>query len=440
MTTSVEEQIRLGIAQVKDQAEAWFLAQVEPLREENERLAAEVSRMAALQNELRRGDLLRSHGDRSLVQSGKYRGMDALDLALVGSLIRCGLKNAGPDYRMLPEWRENFRLAALDSTTAGTGDELVPTLEASEIWMDVNLDTPVLALFSRVEMPSNPFDIPLQLGDVNWYPGTENVATKSTAVATGKNTLTAYELVSEVPWSLTLEEDAVIAMMPEVRMGLVRNTREVIDDVLLNADVTAANGINSDGATITAADAGKAQWLLGFDGILKLPLVDNASQANNHNAAVSDDMFNEVRSKIGKYGVKPSELAYLLDVNTYIRCLTVGSFRTLDKLGPLATVLTGQLGAVEGIPVIVSEQMKLADTDGKVTDSGNATDTGRLCITNTTQWRTGFRREMSIETERDIQKRQNVMVVSFRIAFMERSGARSSATHTALQYQITGVS
>jgi hypothetical protein len=150
-------------------------------------------------------------------------------------------------------------------------------------------------------------------------------------------------------------------------------------------------------------------------------------------------MFNEVRAKLGRYGVRPSELAYLMDVNTYIRSLGIGNFRTLDKLGPNATLLRGQLGAVEGIPVIVSEQMALADADGKVTDAGNVTDTGRLLLANRTQWRMGFRRELMIETTRDIQKRQNIMVVSMRLAFMERTGNRGTATHTALQYNITGV-
>jgi HK97 family phage major capsid protein len=92
-------------------------------------------------------------------------------------------------------------------------------------------------------MPTNPFEIPLQLGNVNWYPGTENLATTSTALATARQTLTAYELVAEVPWSLTLDEDAVIAMASEVRSSLVRNTVEVIDDVLLNADTTTTNNI-----------------------------------------------------------------------------------------------------------------------------------------------------------------------------------------------------
>lgn len=83
--------------------------------------------------------------------------------------------------------------------------------------------------------------------------------------------------------------------------------------------------------------------------------------------------------------------------------------------------------------------MRLADTDGKVTDAGNGTNTGRILALNRSQWRLGFRRELSIETERDIQKRQNVMVVSVRVAFDERTGNRSTATHTSLQYNITGV-
>ena len=133
----------------------------------------------------------------------------------------------------------------------------------------------------------------------------------------------------------------------------------------LNADTTTTNNINADGATISTSDAAKAQWLVGYDGIIHLPLVDNTSQSNDHNAAVSDDMFNVIRAKLGKYGARPSELAWVMDVNTFIRAQSISEFRTMDKLGPNATLLTGMLGAIEGIPVIVSEQMKLADTDGK---------------------------------------------------------------------------
>ena len=341
---------------------------------------------------------------------------------------------------VLGHMREVAMRAAMDSTTAGMGDELVPTLERAELWMDVNLQALVMGLIPNFNMPSNPFDIPTQLGDVNFYPGVENTATTTTALATGKVSLSAHELVAQVPFSFSLDEDnALPSLLGEIRNSLVRNTAEVIDDIILNADTTAANGINSDDASITKAEAGKAHWLIGYDGLIHLPLVENTAMANDHAAAVSDDMFNEIRAKMGRYGARPSELAWIMDVNTFIRAQSVDAFRTMDKLGPNATVLTGMLGAVEGIPVIVSEQMRLADADGKVSSDGNTSDTGRLLLVNRNQWAQGFRRNLTLDATRDASKRQTVVTVSFRHALTERSGTRSTATHTALQYNITGV-
>ena len=435
------ELIKQEVAGIREFYESRMNAEIPPLKEEIGRIEAQLNRVRDMWREGEKRAILSTYrgSGRLRVPHCKYNGLDHLDLACIRSLLSAQLREpSGLNPHMLSEWQDNIK-AAMDSTTAGSGDELVDTQEARAMWEDVNLETAIAPLFPTVQMPSNPFQIPLQLGDVNWYPGVENVANKSTSLTTARQTLTANELVAEVPWSYDLDEDAVIAMMEELRRHLMRNAREVIDDVLLNGDTNTTNNINADGATISVTDAGKAQWLLGFDGLIKLPMSDNTSQSNNHAGAVSDDMFNEIRAKLGKYGVRPSEMAYVTDINTFIRSLSIGNFRTLDKFGPQATVLTGQLGAVEGVPVIVSEQMALADTDGKVTDGGNGTDTGRLLIFNRSQWRLGFRRELAIETVRDVQKRQNIMVISFRLAFQERSGTRSTATHSALQYNITGI-
>ncbi len=341
---------------------------------------------------------------------------------------------------MLTHLRDVAIRAALDSTTVGSGDELVPTLERAELWMDVSLRTLVAGLIPAFPMPSQPFDIPTQLGDVNFFPGAENVAAASSAPGTSKVTLTAHELVAQVPFSFSLEEDNVLpSLLGEIRTSLVRSSAEVLDDIILNADTTQTNNINADGASVRSNTAGKAHWLVGYDGLIHLPLVDNTDMANNHNDAVSADMFNKIRAKMGRYGVRPSELAWVMDVNTFIRAQSVDAFRTMDKLGPNATLLTGMLGAVEGIPVIVSEHMRLADADGKVTDAGNNTDTGRLLLLNRSQWAQGFKRQLTVDVARDTQKRQTVVTVSFRHGLTERSGTRSRARHTALQYNIKGV-
>ena len=461
---------------------------VDLLREETERLERSVLELQQRDRAVRRESLMRQAGDDSplTVPEGPYAGMDVLDLALLRRFAYSQRREAfGPAWlerteeakrmladgatpaavqethrssaRKLSAWHrvgrrstgqfesfsrpvlQSMTRAAMDSTTAGSGDELVATLEARELWMDIHLQTLVAPLVPMINMPSSPFDIPRQLGDVSFYPGTENVAPTSTALGTSKTTMTAYELVGQVPYSFTLEEDAVIALLPEIRAGLVRNVAETLDDIILNADTSTSNNINADGATIAPGNAGKGHWLLGYDGIIHLPLVDNTTQSNDHGASVSDDMFNEIRAKLGKYGVRPSQLVWVMDVNTFIRAQSISQFRTMDKLGPNATILTGMLGAIEGIPTIVSEQMRLADTDGKVTAGGNSNDTGRLLIFNRTQWAQGFRRELSLDVDRDTQKRQTVVTVSFRHALTQRAVARSSATHTAMQFNITGV-
>ena len=73
-----------------------------------------------------------------------------------------------------------------------------------------------------------------------------------------------------------------------------------------------------------------------------------------------------------------------------------------------------------------------------MTGAGNASDRGRVLAVNRQGWFHGFRREMLIETERDIDRTQIKMVVSFRMALTAR-GARASAKHAALAYNITGV-
>ena len=491
MTIAELETIKRELAEINSFVRERFdpvSSSVDLLREETERLERSVLELQQRDRAVRRESLMRQAGDDSplTVPEGPYAGMDVLDLALLRRFAYSQRREAfGPAWlerteeakrmladgatpaavqethrssaRKLSAWHrvgrrstgqfesfsrpvlQSMTRAAMDSTTAGSGDELVATLEARELWMDVHLQTLVAPLVPMINMPSSPFDIPRQLGDVSFYPGTENVAPTSTALGTSKTTMTAYELVGQVPYSFTLEEDAVIALLPEIRAGLVRNVAETLDDIILNADRSTSNNINADGATIAPGNAGKGHWLLGYDGIIHLPLVDNTTQSNDHGASVSDDMFNEVRAKLGKYGVRPSQLVWVMDVNTFIRAQSISQFRTMDKLGPNATILTGMLGAIEGIPTIVSEQMRLADTDGKVTAGGNSNDTGRLLIFNRTQWAQGFRRELSLDVDRDTQKRQTVVTVSFRHALTQRAVARSSATHTAMQFNITGV-
>lgn len=469
---------------------------VAPLREEMERMSASIEKFEANLKDARKAKILKVDEHSGLkLKAGRYAGLDTLalgallsgakDLHVSGQHLgeghplfeeaRTSIKNIRDSitYETVDEWVENairmragmsgkamghpavrqfaqqaeswgFQMReavrkAMDSTTAGSGDELVPTFEAAQLWMDVNLDTLVLPVLQQFAMPTNPYDYPLQLGDTDWYPITQNVQATTTDVSTAKKTLTAYGLKTGVPFSDELQEDSIVNFAAELRSGISRNAAEVIDDVLLNGDTTTTNNINADGTTISATDAGKAQWLLGFDGLRHISLVDNTGQGTAHNAVVSAAAYNAVLNRMGKYGIprRAGEVVYITDATTRISSLAIAELETTDS-GMGSTLSSGELSNIYGNPIIVSGQMRLSAADGKVTDpvTAAANTEGSILGVNTSQYAVGFRRGITMETEREAGKGQTTMYVSFRIAFIGRNTA-SSDTATALQYDIT---
>ena len=327
-------------------------------------------------------------------------------------------------------------IKAMTAGGAGTGAELVPTGMAAELWEDIFLNVRVAGSITRINMPTNPFEIPQGLGQTTWRKGAEATATTATNLSTAKTTLTATELVTEVDWSYTLDEDAVVALMPSVRASLVRDGAEIIDDFILNADsTTAATGnINSD----DAAPPSDAYYLSeGQDGIRHLWLVDNTAQGVNAGGlSLNDTHIRSALAKMGKYAASPDRVVMVTDVSTYLNgFLALDNTLTVDKFGPNAVVLTGQLAAYRGVPIIVSAVHRLAEADGKLSSTASNNTLGSVSIYHRDFWRVGFRRDLLIEVDRDIQKRLFIMVVSLRIA-VAAHGTRTSATHTAGIYNI----
>ena len=318
MTTETKDQLKETVSAVGSFIEEFKDKEHGPLKEEVERLSAQLTESMRAS---KRAALLRqveSTTQGARILSGKYRGFDEFDLMLSRAVLRIaergGVDGRRPvDPRMAAEWRSNLEGAradlyesigrALDASTAGAGDELTFTGETSEMWRDVHLATSVVSLFGSIMMPTDPFRIPYDFGDVSWYRGTSNLAVSSSTPGTGRQTLTSAELAAMIGWAYDLDEDAVIAVLLDLRATLVRNGAEVLDDAVLNGDTSDdATNINADGATADslAGSAGQDHYLV-FDGLIHIPLVDNTNQGNDHGAAVSDDMFNEARAKLGKY-------------------------------------------------------------------------------------------------------------------------------------------
>ena len=158
------DSIKQGIAEVQSFIQERYdpLAHnVQLLREEQQRLSGHLRESLASQRRMNVLALAQpTSGPR--VIGGPYDGLDRLDLAIMRSIataMRLNPHGLGPRQVMdIDGWIERVdgSRRALDSTTAGAGDELVPTGAASEMWRDVHVQTAIAPLFRTINMPTNP--------------------------------------------------------------------------------------------------------------------------------------------------------------------------------------------------------------------------------------------------------------------------------------------
>ena len=290
---------------------------------------------------------------------------------------------------------------------SGYGDEWVPELWSAQIWQKARQENVLLPLFRSIEMPSNPFELPIEGTDpeVFYVPETSSEAQLSlgssnpipdSKVGTGKIALTAKKLALRVGFSSELVEDSIVPVLNIYRQQAMRAITDSIDAVLLNGDSeTGATGnINSD----HAAPAATARYL-AFNGLRRLPLVTQTTQrVDMGNIAPTLAKLREARFKMPmRYATRPTDLAWVVDGGTYARLLALPEFLTMDKAGPMATAMTGQIGFVDGIPVLLSAEMPLTEADGKVGASTNERGSA-LCVYHP-GWFVGYRRRIAVNVD-----------------------------------------
>ena len=372
----------------------------------------------------------------AIVERGKFAGQKTDDVLFTHYLLSKAVKSGQQNVAAPSDEMKGIVSKALTATGAGTGDEYVPTGMASTMWEDALLGSRVASQFATVAMPTDPWVWPLSWGPITFRKGTQNTATTVTDPASASSTFTATELVAEVDFSYSLDEDSIIAVMPSLRTDFAVSAADYIDKFVMNADSTNAGtgNINLDDAD---PDDDSYYLSLGQDGLRHQILVDNTGQAADVSTTLTDALLRTGIGKLSTYGVDPNRLVMFTNPKTYLlSMLGLTNVVTVDKFGPGATVLTGQLANYGGIAVIPTNSISLAEDDGKVSTVGANNDEGTIVIAHKDMWKVGYRRQFTLEVFRDVQKRMVVMVGSFRIAVGTR-GTRSTNTHTAGVFGIT---
>ena len=286
------------------------------------------------------------------------------------------------------------------STQSGFGDEWVPTLMTADLWRTIRLEAVILPLFEQFDMPSQPYDYPLESTDPVFYKvgeatdETQMILTgsvfTSSKIGTENATFSAGKLGALTYWSEEMEEDSIVAAEPQFRDQYGLAFAHNIDEVLISGDeTTGSSNISNDGASIDA----ESRYLI-IDGLRHQPLVTTVADGRDGGTITIDD-FGATQGLMGtggKFGVNPRDLAFLLDTGVWHKSKLLSEVLTLDHFGQAATILTGQLGSLFGSPLLVSEDYGLTDSSGLISSTGGNNVLGSLMCVNRRGILVGWRR------------------------------------------------
>jgi len=292
------------------------------------------------------------------------------------------------------------------STYSGYGDQWVPTLMAASLWRTIRLEAAVLPLFSQFDMPSNPYDYPTEGADPTFYLVGESTDESQlvptggpftdSKVGTGKVTFTANKLGALSYWSEEFGEDSVIPVDPQYRDQFAIKMAHTLDELLISGHEL-GGGSSSNISYYGSAYSAPGRFLV-LDGLRAQPLVTTTSDARDAGTLTIDDI-NATRALMGTNGVfaaDPKQLVILCDVPTKLKFEDLGEVLTVDKYGPQAVVLNGQLGSVKGIAIVASQDYSLTDSSGYINATGASNTKGSFMVVNRNMVRVGWKRRPRI--------------------------------------------
>jgi len=291
------------------------------------------------------------------------------------------------------------------STQANYGDEWVPTLMDAVLWRTVRMQARVLSVLPQFDMTSNPQDVAIESTDPTYYKVGETTAETQMAMGTGmpipdskigtaKVTFSATKIGALTMWSEEEAEDSPINIEDQFRDQYGVSMAHTLDEVMLHGDETTdTTNISNQGTSLTSNSR-----YLAVDGLRHEPMVTTTADKHDTGALTVDDLVS-VQGKMGTnavFGYDPTQLVVFCDPPTGLQFRKLDEVITVDKFGPQATILTGQVGSVMGIPILAVQKYHLTDATGHIDDTPGDNVKGSFVVVNRMGVRVGWKRRPRI--------------------------------------------
>jgi len=285
---------------------------------------------------------------------------------------------------------------------------------STNIERDIQNELVLAPLFREIPMTSANMIIPI-LPDAGYAEFTGNQAASGSAphgnldprgdaydpangagIVMTERTLSTKKLISQSFLGNETEEDAIMPILPLIRESMVRSHARGIENAILAGD-------DADGAYGTSGAA--------FEGLLHL--ARNDSDFTQSTTAFASDTVTaaellSMRKNMGKYGVNPSDVVYVVSQRTYFELLEDAEFQDANLVGDMATKLSGEIGQVFGSRVLLCDEFATP-----------AVSKFAAIAVNPRNYVLPRLRGVTVESDYQVAEQRRVLVASQRIGFTD---------------------
>ena len=294
---------------------------------------------------------------------------------------------------------------------------------------EVRLEQKVAPLFREIQVASGATVLPIA-------PDTENANFNATGLETTANLLEesgasdnnynvnrvllqAFRLVSGTFIANDTDEQVVISVLPIITSALARAHAKAIDSAILLGNSSFVGLVGG------AGTAGSGSFLAGDSTLVTDP------DASGSSDAVTSGNLLSIRSEMGKYGMNPADVAYIVGLDQYYNLIADAGFSDVSEVGSdLALKRLGVVGAIYGSPVVATDVLAQGTKE-----TGAFTGTAALAV-NVRNYVIPRLKGVSIETDYEVAGQRTAIVASQSLGFNELvAGTTNNEPAVRIEYQ-----
>lgn len=304
---------------------------------------------------------------------------------------------------------------------ANTGAEFIPDEFIADLYQEFQLPKRLRGLLTRVQADRNTLLIPrLDRGGRPYIKGEITVDSplaqyKTSTPATGQKTVNIKGLATSYVLDDAAVEDSALAILPIFSQQISQDIEDAFEDCMINGDTSAThqddianwNIRERWGSTALGGSSDHRRTFLG----MRAKAFDQSNTQAKTGSALDASQVLAGMSSLGELGA--SNLVMVVSPEFMINSLmSLPEVQTIDKFGPQASILSGQIGSIFNVPIVMSRFLSndLAST-GLFTGSGATTG---FILFNASSYYLYERRGIVVEQDKDISAGAIRLVATYR--------------------------